>query len=287
MAVWYVRDPSVVALARGDEFVFFARGRAPLVLEDVDVDDLAEVLDASTVPVAGAALAELCTEDSLALLVEEGVLLRGSEEELRAQVPRRAPAPAAKPCRRIVVGLGGAVASVAAIDHVMTLATQVADEVDVVLTRAARRFVRRQVFEYHGVRAWTDAFTPRAGAGVPHMHLATGADLVLLAPASAATLARLAAGACSDLLSLVVAATGAPVVIAPAMNGAMWRHPAVARNVAQLRDDGMWIVEPRVGFEIADRTEEGALGAMGFSAGDVAALVAVVLERARSAPAGR
>jgi 3-polyprenyl-4-hydroxybenzoate decarboxylase len=281
--VWYVRDPSVVALARDEEFVFFARGRTPLVLEDTEVDDLADVLDACAVPVPAEALGELCTDESLALLVDEGVLLRGAEAELRERVPRRVRADGPRPCKRIVVGVGGAVASIGALEHILALAGHVADEVDVVLTRAARRFVRRQVFEYHGVRVWTDAFAPRAGAGVPHMHLATGADLVLLAPASAGTLARLASGACSDLLSLVVAATRAPVVIAPAMNGAMWRHPAVARNVAQLRADGMWIVEPRVGFEIADRNEEGALGAMGFTAGDVGALVAVVLDRARRA----
>lgn len=279
--VFYLRDPSVVALARGDEFVFFAAGRAPVVLDEVDVGDLAGVIDAAAVPVAAAALARRCTDESLALLVEEGVLLRGTEEELRDRIPRRARRKGPRPCRRVVVGVGGAVAALGALEHILALATHVADEVDVVLTRAARRFVRRQVFEYHGVRAWTDAFAPRPGAGVPHMHLATGADLVLVAPASAGTLARLAGGTCSDLLSLVVAATTAPVVIAPAMNGAMWRHPPVARNVAQLRADGMWVVEPRVGFEIADREEEGALGGMGFHADEVAALVAVVLERAR------
>jgi len=276
---WYLRDPAAVALARGGELIIVPPGAAPVELADVDVEALAGVLAACATPVPGEALAELIEEESLALLVECGALLAGEEAELRARLPARRRRQGPAICRRVVVGVSGAVGALAAVDQVLALAEEVADEVDVILTGGARRFLRRQVFEYHGLRTWTDAFAPEHGAGVPHIHLASRADLVLIAPASAATLHRLASGACSDLLSLVVAATRAPVVIAPAMNGAMWSHPAVARNVAQLRADGMWVVEPRAGFEIADRDAEAALGAIGLGIADLARVIALVLER--------
>src|SRR5436190_21227140 len=93
---WYVRDPAVVAIARGDEYLFFSHGRPPVVLEGVDVEDLSSVLAASALPVTGEALGEICSEDALALLVEHGILLRGLEDDLRARLPRRAGPPATR-----------------------------------------------------------------------------------------------------------------------------------------------------------------------------------------------
>ena len=65
-----------------------------------------------------------------------------------------------------------------------------------------------------------------------------------------------------DLTSLVVAITAAPVVVAPSMNPRMWKHPPIARNVAQLREDGIWVIEPGVGGAAADRSDRGVGGAM-------------------------
>ena len=87
-----------------------------------------------------------------------------------------------------------------------------------------------------------------------HVHLASRAEIIAVIPASAHALQRLATGACSDLLSLTVAATKAPVVLFPAMNANMWRHRAIARNVAQLRADGCYVVEPGPGFEVSTIT---------------------------------
>src|SRR3989442_15074440 len=83
------------------------------------------------------------------------------------------------------------------------------------------------------------------------MHLAKRAELVLVLPATARTLFRLAHGVCDDLLSLVVCATEAPVVVVPSMNPVMWRNPAVQRNVDLLRRGGRFIVEPGPGWEVA------------------------------------
>lgn len=99
---------------------------------------------------------------------------------------------------------------------------------------------------------------------VPHAELADNADAVLVAPCSASTLHKLASGACSDLVSLVVAATKAPVIVAPSTNANMWAHPPVQRNVAQLRADGVWIVEPWRGTRVSKRGESGT-GALGFN----------------------
>jgi len=109
-------------------------------------------------------------------------------------------------------------------------------------------------------------------------HLAEVAELVLVLPASANAVFRLAHGTCSDLLSLVVAGTRAPVVLAPSMSAAMWNHPAVRRNVARLRDDGAFVIEPGPGRAVgSDATcTVGGLGLGGDSAHLVGALVAVL-----------
>jgi phosphopantothenoylcysteine synthetase/decarboxylase len=95
----------------------------------------------------------------------------------------------------------------------------------------------------------------RGCANVPHIHLARSADLVVVIPASAHTIHKLATGACSDLISLIVSATTAPVVLVPSMNRAMWEHWAVVQNLEQLRANGVFIIEPTTGVEVANRRD--------------------------------
>jgi phosphopantothenoylcysteine decarboxylase/phosphopantothenate--cysteine ligase len=280
MSSWLLRNPTVVALSRGDTFVFLPHDDAPFEISGVDVDIVAELLDATTkAPVLAADVSDVFGEDAVSLLCERRVLLLGEQDKLAAVIGQR-PVGARKLCKRAVVGLTGAVGSFEMIHDILEIAGRVAEHVDVVLTDAAQRFVPLRLLEYQGMKVWTDAFDPEQGATVPHMHLATKADVVLIAPASAATLQRLASGACSDLLSLLVAATHAPVVVAPAMNERMWTNPAVARNAAQLRADGVWVVEPGPGWEVADPTQPTMLGGRGFGTQSVARLLACVLERA-------
>ena len=129
--------------------------------------------------------------------------------------------------------------------------------IEVVLTDAACRFVTSDFFESYGFRTWVDAFARRDGIHVPHVHLARSTNCVLVMPASANSLHRLAAAACTDLLSLLVAATQAPVILAPAMNEAMWNSPGVQRNAQRLRDDGMYIIEPTLILGAADLADRG------------------------------
>jgi 3-polyprenyl-4-hydroxybenzoate decarboxylase len=256
MADWFVRRP-LVTVARRDSYLLVDRERGNTSLEGVDVEALATVLALAAAPVSRERLEAAADDATIDRLVELGVIAPcpAPVEASPQTVPRR--------CERMVIGLSGAISVTSALDHVVALADSFAREVDVVITRGARRFVQPRIYEYRGFRTWTDAYRPRHGAAVPHHHLATTADLVLIAPASAGTLSRLASGACDDLLSLIVAATTAPVVVAPSMNPQMWLHPPIARNVAQLRADGIWVIDPGIGAPVAQREHHG-VGAMGF-----------------------
>lgn len=129
--------------------------------------------------------------------------------------------------------------------------------IDVIITQAAQHFVSRELFEFYGIRTWCDAFERQGGINVPHVELARSADCILVMPASANALHRLAHGACTDLLSMAVSATAAPVILVPVMNEMMWNNPAVQRNAERLRNDGMYIVEPTIIFGAADLARGG------------------------------
>ena len=251
--IWYARVGGAAAIGRLDSFVFIVPGRDPIALDGIDTAAMSRVLAATGLPIARDELEALCSAGTIDRLVELGVLEAGTREALDARYP--AP-PSKKRCRRLVVALSGSIRCASFLGTLLELADGFADEVDVIVSGGARRFVRPRVYSYFGMRVWTDAYAPAHGIAVPHKHLAA-ADLILIAPASARTIHRLASGACSDLTSLVVAMTAAPVVVAPSMNPRMWAHPPIARNVAQLRDDGVWVIEPGVGGTAPDRFERG------------------------------
>lgn len=130
-------------------------------------------------------------------------------------------------------------------------------KLDLILTEAAQKFVTRDLFEFYGIRTWGDAFERQNEIYVPHVQLGRSADCILVMPASADALHRLAIGACTDLLSMTVTATEAPVVLVPVMNQTMWNNAAVQRNVQVLRDDGMYMIEPTIIFGAADLAQRG------------------------------
>jgi hypothetical protein len=161
-------------------------------------------------------------------------------------------------CAHLVVALTGSIIAGLMAPVILSLCyTGFHSQIDLILTEAALRFTTRDFFEFYGIRTWVDAFDRRDGVHVPHISLGQSADCLLVMPASAACCQRLAHGACSDLLSMTVAATTAPVVIAPAMNTAMWNHAAVQRNVQRLRDDGMYVIEPTLIFSAVELVHQG------------------------------
>lgn len=162
-------------------------------------------------------------------------------------------------CEHLVVALTGSVVSGLMAPVILSLAyCGFQRQLDLILTDAALRFVTRDLFESYGIRTWVDPFERRDGIRVAHVSLGASADCLLVMPASANALHRLADASCTDLLSITVAASNAPVVIVPAMNDVMWSNAGVQRNVQRLRDDGMYVVDPTLIFAAAALAEQGA-----------------------------
>jgi len=179
-------------------------------------------------------------------------LLRGSGA-LTAPPP---PAPKPLDGHRIVLAAGGAVAS-SSVPMVVSALVGLGASVKVALTRSARRFVEPRALEaltHHPVEIslWD---TP-ANRPAPHIALAEWADAVVLAPATATTLSRIARGDCSDLVSALAVSATVPVLLAPSMNPRMLNAPAVRRNLDQLRDDGFEILWPGRGPEVAEAPKQ-------------------------------
>ena len=151
--------------------------------------------------------------------------------------------------RTIVLGVTGGIASYKSA-WLARLLTKAGAQVDVALTRSAVEFISGLTFEaLTGRPAHTGLFD--AGRALDHITLAKSADAIVVAPATADFLARAATGQASDLLTAVLLATRAPVLLVPAMNDHMWSHPQTRANVAHLRKLGYSILEP----------DEGALAA--------------------------
>ena len=147
--------------------------------------------------------------------------------------------------RHVLLGVSGGIASYKS----CTLARRLAEagaRVDVVLTRAAAEFVRPVTFEaLTGRPVLTSLWTP--GTALDHVRLPASTDLLLVAPASADLLARAALGLADDLLPAMLLAASGPVLLAPAMNDAMFAHPATQANLAVLRSRGAHVVGPDIG----------------------------------------
>ncbi|MBK5968747.1 MULTISPECIES: bifunctional phosphopantothenoylcysteine decarboxylase/phosphopantothenate--cysteine ligase CoaBC [Thiorhodovibrio] len=148
---------------------------------------------------------------------------------------------------RILLGISGSIAAYKAAELIRRLRERGA-EVQVVMTASAREFISPlslQALAGRPVRS--ELFDPAAEAGMSHIELARWADQILIAPASANLIARLAHGLADDLLTTLVLASQAPVAIAPAMNQQMWSHPALQENVARLLARGVRLLGPDSG----------------------------------------
>lgn len=160
----------------------------------------------------------------------------------------------------IVVGVGGGVAAYKACELVRLL-SKAGAEVSVVMTRRAAKFVTPLTFQALTRKpVFTDLFSLTEEASIGHIQLADRADLVILAPATANLIARLAAGLADDAVTAVVLATKAPVLLAPSMNVNMWSHPLTQRNVRTLAElPQVAVVGPGAGFLACQWTGPGRL----------------------------
>ncbi len=161
--------------------------------------------------------------------------------------------------KRILLGVTGGIAAYKTPALVRLLRAEGAD-VAVVLSRSAAQFVTATTLQAVSNRpVRTDLFDAAAEAAMGHIELARWADLVLIAPATAHCLMRLAQGAADDLLSTLCLATTSPIAVAPAMNNRMWLHPATVRNVARLRADGVIVLGPASGEQACGEVGPGRM----------------------------
>jgi phosphopantothenoylcysteine decarboxylase/phosphopantothenate--cysteine ligase len=149
--------------------------------------------------------------------------------------------------KRILLIVGGGIAAYKALELVRRLKERGAS-VRVILTKGGAEFVTPLTFSVLSEdKTFTDLFDLKDDAEIGHIRLSREADLVVVAPATAALLAKMATGAAPDLASTVLLATDKRVLVAPAMNVRMWQHPATRRNVTTLRADGIHFVGPAEG----------------------------------------
>ena len=149
--------------------------------------------------------------------------------------------------KNILLIISGGIAAFKSLDLIRRMRERGAS-VTPVMTQAASEFVTPlSVSALAGVQVYQDLFDLTAESDMGHIQLSRSADLIVVAPASADLLAKMANGLANDLASTLLLATDTPVLIAPAMNVRMWDHPATQRNLAQLVADGVHIVGPNPG----------------------------------------
>jgi phosphopantothenoylcysteine decarboxylase/phosphopantothenate--cysteine ligase len=149
--------------------------------------------------------------------------------------------------RKIILGVSGGIAAYKAAELCRLLVKAGAD-VRVVMTAAAQQFVTPLTFQaLSGQPVLTTLWDPGSGDGMEHIHLSRDAELLLVAPASADFLAKLAQGRADDLLSTLCLASTCRIAVAPAMNREMWAAPPTRRNLEQLAEDGVYVLGPAAG----------------------------------------
>ena len=161
--------------------------------------------------------------------------------------------------RRVVLGVTGGIAAYKSAELARLLVRD-GFTVDVVMTQAGMRFVTPTTFQaLSGRPVFSDLWTSASDNAMGHIGLTRGAAGILVAPASADFLAKLANGHADDLLSTLCLARECPLLVAPAMNVQMWNHAATQRNVARLREDGVTILGPGRGELACNETGDGRM----------------------------
>ena len=146
--------------------------------------------------------------------------------------------------KKIILGVTGSIAAFKAADIVSLLSQQGCD-VTVIMTKEAEHFITPLTLQMlSSNKAYRDMFEVTDGWDVEHVSLADSASLILIAPATANVIAKLACGLCDDLLTCTVLAARAPVLLAPAMNDAMYQHKATQANIERLKKIGYHFIGP-------------------------------------------
>jgi len=161
--------------------------------------------------------------------------------------------------KRIILGVTGGVAAYKAAELARLLVKRGIDA-QVVMTAAAGHFVGAATFQaITSQPVYSDLWDARTANGMAHIDLSRAADLILIVPATADFLAKLAQGRADDLLSTLCLARDCPLLVAPAMNRQMWDNPATRRNIDQLADDGIVLLGPTSGPQACGETAQGRM----------------------------
>jgi phosphopantothenoylcysteine decarboxylase / phosphopantothenate---cysteine ligase len=196
-----------------------------------------------------------------------GAMVQGVPFEFATAPSQAPPASANAPSRgpgragavnqaRVTLIIGGGIAAYKSLDLIRRLKERNI-RVRCVLTKAAQQFVTPlSASALSGERAYTDLFDPESEFDAGHIRLARDCDLIVVAPATADLMAKMAGGHADDLASAILLAANGPMLLAPAMNPLMWNNAATRRNVAQLQRDGIALIGPNAG-EMAEAGEAG------------------------------
>jgi phosphopantothenoylcysteine decarboxylase/phosphopantothenate--cysteine ligase len=161
--------------------------------------------------------------------------------------------------KRVLLGITGGIAAFKSAELARILVKAGVD-LRVAMTEAATRFVTPVTMQaLSGQAVWTDLWDPRVPDNMAHIELSRDRDLILIAPATADFMAKLAHGLADDLLSTLALARRCPLMLAPAMNVEMWDNPATQRNVLTLRDDGIAFAGPAAGDQACGETGMGRM----------------------------
>ena len=259
--ICYLRDPAYSVVSRGrTSWVSRADGAAQRAIATYDDERLAALLPYVTVPITGRDLqGRLASRPDVLELVpklaHDGLLITGTREALMQHCRVVLEAPAER-VGTMVLGITGGIYASLLMPFLYQLPSTLCDRLEVVITEGAKQFLNPGLFKFlghMGIRVFEGTYDSHDNVHVPHVELARTAELVVIFPATAHSLSRFANGDCSDLISLTVTATRAPVVMLPVMNVLMWTSPAVSENVEKLRRHGHYIVEPGLVAAISRR----------------------------------
>ena len=161
--------------------------------------------------------------------------------------------------KQVLLIITGSIAAYKSLDLIRTLRKN-GIKVVCVLTEAGKQFVTPlSVASLSGNQVYSDIFSLKDESEMGHIRLSRESDLIVVAPASADIIAKMANGFASDLASTILLATNKPVLIAPAMNVMMWQNKAVSRNIKQLQADGVKIIGPASGNLACGEEGEGRM----------------------------
>lgn len=245
---FYLRSPDLTLVATEDHLLFGLAHKDSLLKTKYSAknhDGLKKLVK----PVAERDFNKLFDTTTKKFLLENKIIVKGSRSDFLkffSEVVAKD-----KKYKRALICVTGSIASFASPTVVLELFQGLVDEIEIIVTSNARQFVTTDLFKHLNFRVWENINHYQNNIAIPHVFLSQSVDFVLIWPATAHIVYKIANGTCSDLISLVTSTTSAPVIIVPAMNENMWHNPSVKKNFQLARENGLYVVEPNIGISLS------------------------------------